>query len=82
MDNQFTSKRFGQKLRDLRKMHGIAMKDLAERLRYMPHGYISEIENGKKQPSITLVLKISKLFNVSTDQLLKDDLEISIDEDD
>jgi len=77
----YQSKRFGEKLRDLRKANGLSMKDLAIRLGYTSHGYISEIETGKKQPTVEFVLKIARLFAVSTDCLLKDELDLSVGED-
>ena len=68
--------RFGEKLRTLRVRHGLTLQELALELGFSSHSYISAIEFGKKLPSVTLVVKIAYLFNVSTDQLLKDDLEI------
>ena len=56
----------------------MTLKDLASRLGYSTHGYLSEVESGKKMPTATLALKVSRLFNVTTDQLLKDDLEIEV----
>ena len=81
MNDQYKAKRFGEKLRDLRISQGISMKELADQLGYASHGYISEIENGKKQPTVEFVLKISRLFQVTADQLLKDELEVSTGED-
>jgi transcriptional regulator with XRE-family HTH domain len=81
MNEPYKIKRFGEKLRNLRTQRGLPMTELAARLGYTSHGYISEIENGKKQPTVEFVLKISRLFGVSTDQLLKDELELSTDED-
>ena len=68
--------RFGEKLRTLRNSNGLTLTQLAERLGYRAHGYLSEIESGKKLPAAGLVLKVSRLFDVSTDELLKDELEI------
>jgi transcriptional regulator with XRE-family HTH domain len=69
-------KRFGQKLHTLRIQSGMTLKDLAVALGYTAHGYISEIEVGKKRPSIDFVLSLARLFEVTTDQLLKDELEL------
>ncbi len=69
--------RFGEKLRTLRNRRGLTLAQLAERLGYKAHGHLSEIESGKKLPTAGLVLKVSRLFDVSTDVLLKDELEIS-----
>lgn len=54
----------------------MTLKDLAIALGYTAHGYISEIEVGKKRPSLDFVLSLARLFNVTTDQLLKDELEL------
>lgn len=67
--------RFGEKLRTLRKQRGMTVRELAEALGYVAHGHIGLIENGKKKPTADLVLKVSQLFNVSADILMRDDLE-------
>lgn len=69
-------KRFGEKLRTLRKRRGISMRELAPALGLSAYSYISEIENGKKTPPTELVIKIARFFDVSTDQLLMDELEL------
>ena len=68
--------RFGEKLRILRKQHNMTLQVLAHELGFNSHSYISAIEFGKKQPSVALVIKIANLFNVSTDQLLNDEMEV------
>jgi transcriptional regulator with XRE-family HTH domain len=70
------AQRFGEKLRTLRRRHDMTLKELAREFGFTSHSYISAIEFGKKQPSIELVVRIAKLFNVSTDQLLLDELEV------
>lgn len=71
--------RFGEKLHTLRKQQGLSLKQLAITLDYTAHGYISELETGKKMPTATFVLCVARLFNVSTDQLMKDELELDTD---
>ena len=68
--------RFGEKLRVLRKRRGLTIRQLAPLLGFPSHSYISEIETGKKKPSLELVIKIARLFDVSVDQLVKDELEL------
>ena len=68
--------RFGEKLRMLRTRNGLTLKELALALGYVAHGHISELEAGKKLPTVEFVLKVAGLFHVSTDQLLRDDLEL------
>ena len=72
--------RFGAKLRTLRKQSDMTMKELAAALDISAHSYIGKLEMGEKRPSVEMALKISRLFNVSLDRLLKDELEL--DEDD
>lgn len=69
-------KQFGQKLRTLRNRYKLTQIELAEILGYLSHGYLSDIEKGKKIPTVELVLSVSRLFQVSTDQLLKDELDL------
>ncbi len=69
-------KRFGEKLRSLRKQRGLSLRKLSVLLGFSSHSYIDDIEHGRSKPSIELALKIAEIFDVSTDQLLKDDLEI------
>ncbi len=68
--------RFGEKLRTLRTRRGMTLKELALQLGHSAHGYISELESGKKKPTAELVLNAARLFGVSTDQLLKDELDL------
>ena len=70
--------RFGEKLRSLRSRHGMTLKGLAENLGYKTHGYISEIEAGKKAPSVAFLLAVADLFGVSVDDLVKDEVEVNL----
>ncbi len=55
----------------------MTLKELALALGLTAHGYLSEIETGKKQPTVEFVLKVAILFDITTDQLLRDELEIT-----
>jgi len=68
--------RFGEKLKSLRIKRAMTLKEVATALGHRAHGYISELETGKKQPTVEFVLRASKLFGVTTDELLLDDLEL------
>lgn len=70
--------RFGEKLRILRTRRNLTLTQLSEQLGYKAHGYLSEIESGKKSPTAALVLKVSRLFGVSADALLKDEFELPL----
>jgi len=67
--------RFGEKLHTLRKQHGLTVIELGEMLG-VHNSHISRLEQGKKRPSLDLVLKVSRIFNVPSDQLIKDELEL------
>ncbi|HEY0323975.1 MAG TPA: helix-turn-helix transcriptional regulator [Pyrinomonadaceae bacterium] len=76
MYNERSIQRFGEKLRALRVRHDMTLKQLANELGLTAHGYISELEAGKKMPTAEFVLNVARLFNVTTDELLKDELEL------
>src|SRR3954451_9313458 len=64
--------RFGEKLHTLRKRRGLTTTQLAQALGYASHTHISEIENGKRMPSLAFTVKAAHFFQVTTDQLLND----------
>lgn len=70
--------RFGEKLRFLRKQHGMTLMEMAEALQYGSYTRISEVETGKKKPTADFILNVARFFNVTTDQLMKDELELDI----
>ncbi len=72
--------RFGEKLRALRVQRGMTLKELAGELGLTAHGYISELEAGKKLLTVEFVLNVARLFEVTTDELLKDEMELAAGE--
>lgn len=68
---------FGEKLKALRTSRGMTLQQLAKALGYAAHGYISEIESGRKQPTVNFVLAVAKLFDVTTDELVKDKVKVN-----
>jgi transcriptional regulator with XRE-family HTH domain len=75
-------RRFGEKLHALREQRGLTLMELATMLGYASYGRISEIENGKKTPSLAFVMRAAALFNVTPDQLLRDDIDLDASSDD
>ncbi len=65
----------GSKLRTLRHREGLTTRQLGQILG-VSNVHIVRIENGQRKPSIDLVEKMSRFFAVTTDQLIKDELEI------
>jgi transcriptional regulator with XRE-family HTH domain len=70
-----SSDRIGEKLRILREQKGLTTRQLGETLG-ISHVHVVRIENGKKGPSIDLLAKISRYFDVPADVLIKDELEL------
>ena len=68
--------RFGEKVRTLRMRQQMTQWELSHALGYAAQSYIHEIETGKKQPTAEFVVKVARLFGVTTDQLLLDELEL------
>lgn len=68
-------KKFGQKLRYLREQRGYSLRELAEILG-VHYTHLNKIELGQKGVSTDLVLKVAQLFDVTTDQLMKDNLDL------
>ena len=71
--------RFGEKLRSLRQQHGMTMRQLADVLEYKSHGYLGDLESGRRQPSLELALNIADFFEVPLEQLARDELELDSD---
>lgn len=68
--------RFGEKLRRLRRRRGMTLQELAAALGYVAHGHLSQIETGKRTPKVEFVLKVANFFDVTADQLIRDDVDL------
>ncbi len=68
--------RFGEKLRILRERRGFTVRQLANLLGTKSHTHIVGLEAGKHKPSADFILKVADLFEVSTDRLMRDELDI------
>lgn len=77
MHNSRGIRRFGEKLHALRLRREMTLQALANELGLNSHSYISELETGKKVPTAEFVLNVARLFKVTTDELLKDELEVT-----
>lgn len=65
---------FADKIISLRKQQGWSQEDLSEQLDVSRQS-VSKWESGASVPDLDKILKLSHLFGVSTDYLLKDELE-------
>ncbi len=70
------TRRFGEKMRTLRTRRGMTVRELAVALGYAGYSYLNGIELGKSKPTSELVLRVAVLFGVTTDLLLRDELEL------
>ena len=64
----------GEKIAVLRKQNGWSQEDLAEQLQISRQS-VSKWESGASIPDLDRIVKLSALFGVSTDYLLKDEIQ-------
>lgn len=67
--------RFGEKLQLLRTRASLSQKQVSEMLK-VSESFVWKMEHGHKTPNAAMIIKIARLFNVSTDQLMLDELEL------
>ncbi len=72
-------RRFGEKLRILRKRHGITQKQLSNQTG-LAQSYVSELEAGRKNPGADLAVKIADFFGVPIDVLVRDELDLDTED--
>lgn len=66
---------FNEKLRYLRKINNMSQEELAGKLTVSRQA-VSRWETGDTMPDAETLLQLSKVFGVSIDNLLKDDLDV------
>ncbi|WP_168120886.1 helix-turn-helix transcriptional regulator [Paenibacillus sp. HB172176] len=67
---------FAEKLKSERNKKGWSQEELAEKL-FVSRQSVSKWENGQNYPSIEIIIKLSDLFEVSIDELLRSDKELT-----
>lgn len=70
--------KIGDKLRKLRKQLGLSQSELAQKL-CLADTSISAYELEKNEPSIDTLKKLSKLFNISVDEIIGNDFEMQLE---
>ncbi|MBO7746844.1 helix-turn-helix transcriptional regulator [Paenibacillus sp. MWE-103] len=63
---------FGEKLKGERAKRGWSQEELAEKL-FVSRQSVSKWENGQNYPGIDILIRISDLFGVTIDELLRSD---------
>lgn len=67
---------FGEKLKEEREKRGWSQTELAEKI-YVSRQSVSKWETGKNYPSIEVIIELSDLFEVTIDELLRSDEELT-----
>ena len=67
---QNESAKLGLNLKTIRTKKDISLGDIARALE-VSRGFISTIENGKTNPTLSTISKLAKALEVSSDELLK-----------
>ena len=65
---------FGEKLYNLRKAENLSQKELAKNLE-VTNKAVSKWETGEAYPSVAQLIKLSDIFNISLDELLKNNTQ-------
>ena len=68
-------KRFGEKLRTLRKRQNYTLRELGERLD-VNHTFVSQLEFSRSKPTAEMILKIADIFGVDLNVLMRDELDL------
>ena len=68
--------KIGEQIKQIRKRHNISQDDLAEQLAVSRQA-VSKWERGVSLPDIENLMYISNLYNVSLDELIKNDNSLS-----
>lgn len=73
-------KRLAAKLRQIRALLGLTQEQMSEQLKHIESppqpGHISEFESGRREPSLLLLLALSRLAGVSMEVLADDELDL------
>ena len=64
----------GKRIRAYRKIYNLSQEQLAEKI-FVSRQTVSNWENNKTYPDIQIIVSLSILFNVSLDELIREDLE-------
>jgi transcriptional regulator with XRE-family HTH domain len=65
-----TTQKFGENMKKIRLEKGMSQGDICRSLG-LDRAYISNVENGKQNLTLSTIDKVAKVLGVSVDQLLK-----------
>lgn len=66
--------KIGKRIREYRKIYNFSQEQLADKI-FVSRQTISNWENDKTYPDIQIIISLAILFNVSLDELIREDLE-------
>jgi len=64
------AKKLGDNLKRIRTEKGVSQADIAKSLG-VSRGFVSNIENGKRNPTLSTISRLAEALNVSTEELFK-----------
>ncbi len=64
------AQKLGDNLKRIRTDKGISQSDIAKSLG-VSRGFVSNIENGKRNPTLATISRLAKAINVPTEELFK-----------
>ncbi|WP_028778773.1 helix-turn-helix domain-containing protein [Shimazuella kribbensis] len=66
----------GQRIRKLRKINGLTIKELADKVN-VSQPYLSQIERDDKSASVDLLAKVCHVFEISLSEFFNDESELT-----
>ena len=69
-ERKLTLESFGKLIAERRNLLGISQEEFAERAD-LDRTYISGLERGVRNPSLTAIVKVAKGFGITTEELLR-----------
>ncbi|MEX6014791.1 helix-turn-helix domain-containing protein [Mammaliicoccus sciuri] len=66
---------FGQNLKRIRKDMKLTQQEMADKIG-ISQNYLSDIENGKRYPSIKAVTGLAQCLGISVPKLINDEIEV------
>jgi len=76
----YSMNELGGRIRELRDRHDISLREFARKLGDVSPAHISDIENGRRNPSEDLLQKIAQVLGVSVEELQRLDNRLPVEE--
>ena len=76
----YSMNELGGRIRELRDRHDISLREFARKLGDVSPAHISDIENGRRNPSEDLLQKMAQVLGVAFDELQRLDNRIPVEE--